>query len=460
MSTTSTRYHLRGSTALSTADLAAGGGEGHRHQFEKIKNQQHDDFAAAASSDLAALLTVVIVTSPINSHPDTEMVDQVIYSAVKACGGHEFLSNGGQVVVACDGYEVVREEGGVAGSSDGAEQGQGARTTTNKGTTTSKGQHDESKRCYGRVSRNQAAKYEGYIANLKARAEERSWLRVIEPVAGLHKGFAHTLKAALVAPDSDLEMALGAASVVQTPLVMVLPHDVRLDVEVLGGKKPEGKSSSSSAAAVGTSMVVRDCCAVIQRSEAEGRHVALREMNFKNLREPSGQGRGPEPLVQYIGFMSGRTANIQQRYQEKAGLRLERVTVYGAGGGGSTTEDRSSNQEISLLPLPLWKENPHIASVRAYKDFVFNSKLRQIRRGQFIEETVGQEMLKALKKGEAVLERDFGTWLLAPGCSDVAQATVHLDGRCYLPVAEREQRKWRVDRDKKFVEETQRFFAT
>merc|ERR1711933_3285 len=92
----------------------------------------------------------------------------------------------------------------------------------------------------------------------------------------------------------------------------------------------------------------------------------------------------------------------------------------------------SSRRLLPLLPLPMWKENPHIASVKHYADLVFSGLLRRIKRGQFIEETVGQEMLRRLKQAPSHAEamkvhaKEFGTYLLFDGHN----ATSHLDGRC------------------------------
>merc|ERR1712217_367877 len=100
-------------------------------------------------------------------------------------------------------------------------------------------------------------------------------------------------------------------------------------------------------------------------------------------------------MVGYVGFLNGRTMNLRERY---VGLNLEviRAEVSEPSPTSCSGSRQCQNHDLPLLPLPFWKENPHIASVEHYNRIVFSGdhgRYRSIRRGCFIEETVGQDML-------------------------------------------------------------------
>ncbi|CAD7930945.1 unnamed protein product [Amoebophrya sp. A25] len=460
------------------------------------------------------------------------MIDQVLYSFHRLCP--EFLGEGGKIVVACDGYKCVtdQEEGG-----------------TGK-------EHDETKRCYGTISEGQASRYDEFVETWRRRAEnvesarasaasgaiERlasrpssrpdspdrqsaspktdeaalcsrpvsAWgsqienLSVIGGQRGAHLGFAHTLKAAL-------------DECVTTPLVMVLPHDVKFSDDFDGSK-------------------IRRAAAEILLEEQRRGWISREEgksSDHHELLDLDSASATARPL--YIGFLSGRTMNLQQRFWEKAKVKLEVAHPQAAPENPPTPSvdkllGADTDTSFPLLPLPLWKENPHIASVRQYRELVFSGKIRRIRKGQFIEETVGQGMIESMssssrrtssdgeKRGKratpksAAMPTTSSTSKTAAAATasprtnssktaapaavtisptaksshhqddtphprqhsqsipidplalhreeygtyllyDGCSATAHLDGRCYLPVEERLKMGWKVARDAQLVSE-------
>jgi len=97
-----------------------------------------------------------------------------------------------------------------------------------------------------------------------------------------------------------------------------------------------------------------------------------------------------------------------------------------------------SNISMKFWPMPSWLERNHVCSTAHYRDFVLGPNTR-IKQGQFIEETFGQRMRADLKNGGS--HKDYGIFRLL----DVPEsATIHLDGRSYLPMAERRARGWTV----------------
>ena len=130
--------------------------------------------------DLSEWVTIVLITSPVASNPSTEMVDRCISGVVRSFPSLRRAS----IVVGCDGVAV---------------------TTKTKSTTA---------RIYGKCSAEQYQNYRAFVQTLQA----RKWLQVHHVVEW--QGFALTLKGAL-------------ERYVQTPLVMVLPHDYELTPDAL-----------------------------------------------------------------------------------------------------------------------------------------------------------------------------------------------------------------------------------
>ncbi|CAD7948146.1 unnamed protein product [Amoebophrya sp. A120] len=430
-STAEADHHVVASTSVQERGTTAGGGTKRSLSSSAIfeasscsttpsSTSAADVESAQNKFDINALLTPVIVTSPIKSQPSTEMLEQTAYSFFRACPDYKR-----QIVVACDGYYV-------------------------------KDNVNENKRCYGAVSAAQAERYEAYMEKLENHPDLAKFFKVLRPesrsrpdvdgngvvepdvarkmtaknssYSSSHVGFAWTLQRAI-------------RELVPTKLVMVLPHDVRFDDKFNGEK-------------------ICQACDLIMRTTSTGDHgcdVPLQEVVNKDCSRVLTQHR---PKINYVGFLSGRTANLQQRYWEKAGLYLQKQVEIAFPGEGTRAKP------VDLQPLPIWKENPHIASVAKYEEFIFSGKFKRIKRGQFIEETVGQEMLSQMKalaasgtdegkhKARELHRNHFGCYLL---CDDEVAATRHLDGRCYVPVQERKERGWVVD-DADFVEDCTRHF--
>jgi hypothetical protein len=80
----------------------------------------------------------------------------------------------------------------------------------------------------------------------------------------------------------------------------------------------------------------------------------------------------------YVGFPNANQLNQPARIKAKWGLDLK--------------PEKSS--VIDLIPLMMWKDNPHIACVAHYRDFVFGTW--DFKPGQFFEDTFGQKQVSSL----------------------------------------------------------------
>jgi hypothetical protein len=132
--------------------------------------------------------------------------------------------------------------------------------------------------------------------------------------------------------------------------------------------------------------------------------------------------------VRYVGIPGPN--NYGRRYIDRGSTPQFRIGVV----------DRDG---VPLVQLLRWKENTHFARTDTYLRFVFaNESFHRFRRGQFIEETFGQLMVKRIRAAPSpVAEHDaFGVYLLylgetlAPG---EHAPIVHINGRNYRSVSER-----------------------
>ncbi|KAF7587491.1 hypothetical protein BBP40_007189 [Aspergillus hancockii] len=81
---------------------------------------------------------------------------------------------------------------------------------------------------------------------------------------------------------------------------------------------------------------------------------------------------------------------------------------------------------VPLTPLFFWFDKPHIASTKHYLSRVFPNRLT-MRRGEFIEDKVGQQARQQMKEG---LWRKWACWLYYPG-EGKQLCLGHLQGRTW-----------------------------
>ena len=132
--------------------------------------------------------------------------------------------------------------------------------------------------------------------------------------------------------------------------------------------------------------------------------------------------------VEYVGFPNANNLSHAQRMQAR-GVQVAPVRIDGC----------------RLLPLCQWKENPHVCSVAHYERCVFGpTAWPKIKKGHFIEDTVGQRQRNLIAEHGLEAHRDWGTFLLWPQAEGAAEGdpgsfamTHHLDGIGYKTVAER-----------------------
>jgi len=146
-------------------------------------------------------------------------------------------------------------------------------------------------------------------------------------------------------------------------------------------------------------------------------------------------------VLKCVHFVSPKTTFDEGEDGSASFRRVE--DRLGRAAGSARVFDISPSQgkpatSMTFWPMPSWLERNHVCSTAHYRDFVVGPETR-IKPGQFIEETFGQRMRKDLAAGGAHLR--YGIYRLI---DDPESATVHLDGRAYLPLEERRRRGYRV----------------
>lgn len=302
-----------------------------------------------STSSLSSSLSVIIVTSPLQSHPHTELIDRLILS-LKFLHGFERLHKICALIVT-DG--VLQP--GAAGSK---------KTKRNAGLNEERIRaYDEYKhrlisrfgrtcescgcgcRCGARACPNQSSKHSA------AAHPPLSWFDFsVTELDGWH-GFGWALRYAL--------------TLVHTPQVLVLPHDMEFERPI----------------------DVASLCAILQDG-SNG--------------------------VEYIGFCNPKNLNYAERVHAKSGIALTPHVFPSAA---------SPRESVPLLPLFRWKENPHVANVAQYKRVVFGpTAWPKVKRGQFLEETIGQRQNDLILTGGGTdgwreAHAAWGTFLYWPSAS-------------------------------------------
>lgn len=300
-------------------------------------------------------LSVIIVTSPLQCHPSTELIDRLILSLN--------LLRGLEQVNCVSAHRVPAQI-----VTDGCLQPGSAGS---KKTKRNAGIDEERINAYGEYKRRLLRRFGrtcercgcGCTCNARCgrqatcTASPLSWLDLsVTELDGWH-GFGWALRHAL--------------TLVHTPHVLVLPHDMEFEQPI----------------------DVAALCAILADDSAG---------------------------VHYIGFANPNLLNYPERVRAKSGIALTPLAFPAA-----ATDLR---EPTLLLPLFRWKENPHLANVRQYFQFVFGpNSWPKVKRGQFIEETIGQRQNDLILKEGGVdgwreAHAPWGTYLYWPMRAEVKQA--------------------------------------
>lgn len=465
---------------------------GQDQEWEEQQSQSQNEgeegtkFEKPPHLPLSQLLTIIVTTSPIRSHPSTEMLEKTFDTFPYA--GEEFAYECRKVIV-CDGCRVRDEEEDGSNNSNGANS---RRTSCDSATTSNSNQsfsnisnnndnrnkkeknninginsgsnHSESKPTITRKHANikqalrsgiatvdQAKNYIEFKSALRKLCEDATrapYPRVKSPfrnaeVVELEErhGYGFALRHALV-------------HCIDTPYVCVIQHDRTFMrptpvAEVVDAMRndPTGKIKY-----VGMSMksnlmyydifggkygkkAIDELRSMILRPESLCIRGGVYGPNGSSSRHMTADStkvrKNLESLVEtYRGSMQYIT---YKEWLQSVG----RSTTAGAGGGRCGNVHQNCHQ-LSLTPTLFWYDNTHIVQTSHYRDFVFDPKYKMVARGGFVEDKLSPAMIRNVERfGLREGHGRFGCYLLDDHSGMFF--TGHLDGGGYLTADEKDK---------------------
>ncbi|KAJ3026130.1 UNVERIFIED_CONTAM: hypothetical protein HDU68_006148 [Siphonaria sp. JEL0065] len=121
--------------------------------------------------------------------------------------------------------------------------------------------------------------------------------------------------------------------------------------------------------------------------------------------------------MNYLGFISRRSANYHA------------VAVHGRGLPDALV-DPPLDVNIPLCRSYFWFDKNHIARTAFYQNTVFAGGFK-FKRGDFIEDTMGHQMMNEIKEGGLDAWKRWGAYLYYPNLGKT-NSLVHVNGRQYL----------------------------
>jgi hypothetical protein len=127
--------------------------------------------------------------------------------------------------------------------------------------------------------------------------------------------------------------------------------------------------------------------------------------------------------INYVGVLSPGTLGYENKCQSK---ELPNPT-------NGVLTCKSSGR---MVPLYVWFDRNHVASTSFYKENVFTSGL--VRKGTFIEDCYGQQMLKDIKENGLDAHKKYGCYFYDDGIDE--SMIHHIDGRRWMTPEQRKER--------------------
>ncbi|KAH1496605.1 hypothetical protein LV164_003883 [Aspergillus fumigatus] len=309
-------------------------------------------------------LTVIITTSPAPSNPATDLIASVLQSFQQHCAG---LTDA-RVVVVFDTFARVtsqpRLKKGYASPELAESYALYKRNIKALILQTYRHEQDGQGQAASEKSHAEAEfGFDGRVELLITRTRSRK-ITFIEPVARL--GFGLAVRSAL--------------RVVETPYVWVQQHDWALEADI----------------------PLEPLLEIMQGSEADDA-VPVKYVSFPSVRM---KRYAVSPHVTDHAALRELTTSLKRDFVVRSPSRPER--------------------KIALTPLFFWFDKPHVASTAHYLARVFPTPLA-MRRGEFIEDKIGQRARAQMKEGQWA---KWATWLYYPDEGDLL-CLRHLMGRTW-----------------------------
>ena len=137
--------------------------------------------------------------------------------------------------------------------------------------------------------------------------------------------------------------------------------------------------------------------------------------------------------IKKVDVLSTTTLRYADAAPPKRGMPGLRLVPF-----GPALEDE--HEPLLLRPMLYWYDKTHICSTDYYRRFVFAPG--SVKRGEFIEDCVGQRQLAAIRRHGMAAHAAFGVYLLEDERQGVQDDVCirHLHGRKFMTDAQREAR--------------------
>ncbi len=344
-------------------------------------------------------LTLIITTSPIRSHPSPSLL-----VAIAETFHHANIGECRKVFV-CDGHRFKSN-------------GQGRKHQGEKAAMRS-----------GYVTNDQAANYDQFKVNLRAKIEggEAGFTNAEMLELESRHGYGFALKEAL--------------KLVQTDYVMVIQHDrsfmrktpVR---ETLAAMEEDGGIKYVGILMRSNLMYLEQFIGKYGKRMAE-------ESRDHHMRRPEALllpskdyacDEVAEELLRTFPRCTEKYTTLREAYRTSP-----HYSPY--------VPDKVAKEDFvqaSLIPTFFWYDNIHIVRTEHYRDWVFDPEKKLVARGGFVEDKLSPKMVTDVKdKGMAGGWGQYGCFLLDDHCG--VPFTGHLDGGSWMTDEERVERRDRWD---------------
>jgi hypothetical protein len=424
---------LKFSSLPDSGDSGSGGGSGGDAESSAFgymphRERPHIPASLAEMPPLQDLLTVVVTTSPIKSHPSTELLERTFETFLR--GGPAFAYHCRKVIV-CDGCRTRDES------------------------TTKKHANDKQAMRNGIVSPAQAEAYAEFKQRLRqlcAAASPTTTATMSSSVSRSEEEEPRSLPplspfSNSVVEELDERMGYGYAlrhalhHCVATPYVIVIQHDRTFMRPTPILETVQTMWRHRNIKYVGMSMRSN----LLYRDQFLGQYgrTFMEDMSQAVLRLP-------ELALDATLYGPDSASTHQMEYTNSDKLRKNiqaLAETYRASQQYTDHQDWLSSTtttptlppgacQLSLTPTFYWYDNTHICETAHYRDFIFNPKYKMVARGGFIEDKVSPVIKKTVERfGLNEGHARFGCFLLDDHSGMFF--TGHLDGGAYMTYDER-----------------------
>jgi hypothetical protein len=352
---------------------------------------------------LNKIMTIVVTTSPIKSHPSTEVLQRTFETFFFA--GPEFLKC--QKIIVCDGVRIQDETGAI--SRKHANVKQALRN--------------------GIATCSQANNYEEFKAKLRIMCHEADedspfYNTIIEELSTRH-GYGFALRHALY-------------HCVKTPYVCVIQHDRTFMRPTPMIQVLETMWHNPMVKYVGISMRSN----LMYREIFLSRYGKIAHDDLSQLvlrpKELLVDAKKFGPDSESIKAMEIPHEKLKVNIQSLKDVYMQSLQNTGQMDWLKDNPVPEGLHQMTLTPTIFWYDNTHVVDTRHYRDFIFDPASKMVAKGGFVEDKTSPIIVKTVERlGLAAGHERFGCYLLDDHSGMFF--TGHLDGGSYIVHAEREK---------------------